>query len=216
MDFEVLSSLSPEQREHILKRCSLQHYQRGDVILHEGDPGDQFHLIESGRVSLHVATHTGDSAMLSVLRAGQAFGEMALVGDRHRTATVIALEPVTTRVMSRALFEELRRSQPAVDRLLVEILASRVDRLSRELTEALYLPVEVRLARRLLALSGVYRTDDDIVIPLTQQEVSELVGATRPTINLELNNLADAGAVKLERGRIKIVDLAALRERAEG
>jgi CRP-like cAMP-binding protein len=216
MDFEVLSSLTTAERVQILQRCSLQHYERGDVILHEGDPGDQFHLIEAGRVSLHVATHTGDSAMLSVLRAGQAFGEMALVGDRPRTATVVALEPVTTRVMSRALFEELRRSHAAVDRLLVDILAARVDRLSRELTEALYLPVEVRLARRLLALSGVYRTGDDIVIPLTQQEVSELVGATRPTVNLELNNLAAAGAVELQRGRIKIVDLVALRKRAEG
>jgi CRP-like cAMP-binding protein len=119
--------------------------------------------------------------------------------------------------MNRGLFEELRRSHPAVDRLLVDILASRVDRLSRELTEALYLPVDVRLARRLLSLSAVYgEGDEPAVIPLTQQEISELVGATRPTVNLELNGLADAGAVRLERGRITIVDITVLRERAHG
>jgi CRP-like cAMP-binding protein len=217
VDYEVLASLTPADRAHVLSRCSEQHYARGDAIVREGEPGDKFHLIESGRVSLHVATHTGESAMLSVLSPGQAFGEMALVGARDRTATALALEDVTTRAMNRGLFEELRRSHPAVDRLLVDILASRVDRLSRELTEALYLPVDVRLARRLLSLSAVYgEGDEPAVIPLTQQEISELVGATRPTVNLELNGLADAGAVRLERGRITIVDITVLRERAHG
>lgn len=217
MDYEVLSSLTPSDRTHVLSRCKEERYARGDAIVREGDPGEKFHLIESGRVSLHVATHTGESAMLSVLSPGQAFGEMALVGARTRTATAVALEDVTTRSMSSALFDELRRSHPAVDRLLVDILASRVDRLSRELTEALYLPVDVRLARRLLNLSAVYAIGDQpAVIPLTQQEIAELVGATRPTVNLELNGLADAGALRLERGRITIVDVAALRERASG
>ncbi|MGN6472164.1 MAG: Crp/Fnr family transcriptional regulator [Mycobacteriales bacterium] len=217
MDYEVLASLTPPDRAHVLSRCTEEHFTRGEAILREGEPGDKFHLIESGRVSLHVATHTGESAMLSVLSPGQAFGEMALVGARTRTATAIALEDVTTRAMSSSLFDELRRSHPAVDRLLVDILASRVDRLSRELTEALYLPVDVRLARRLLSLSAVYRNaDEPAVIPLTQQEISELVGATRPTVNLELNGLADSGAVRLERGRITIVDVDALRERASG
>ncbi len=217
MDYEVLSSLTPADRAHVLGRCAEQHYARGDAIVREGEPGEKFHLIESGRVSLHVATHTGDSAMLSVLSPGQAFGEMALVGARRRTATAIALEDVTTRAMNRSLFDELRRTHPAVDRWLVDILASRVDRLSRELTEALYLPVDVRLARRLLNLSTVYRDGDaPAVIPLTQQDIAELVGATRPTVNLELNALADAGALRLERGRITIVDIAALHERAGG
>jgi CRP-like cAMP-binding protein len=119
--------------------------------------------------------------------------------------------------MSERLFNELRRAHPAVDRLLIDILASRVDRLSRELTEALYLPVDLRLARRLLALASVYRDGDaPIVIPLTQQNIAELVGATRPTTNLELNALADAGALQLARGRVNILDIGLLRKRAEG
>jgi CRP-like cAMP-binding protein len=217
VEYEVLSGMSAADQARFLGRCSLQHHLRGDVVLREGDAGETFHLIESGRVSLHVATHTGETAMLSVLSAGQAFGEMALVGPRPRTATVVALEDLATRVMSRALFDELRRTHPGVDRLLVDILASRVDRLSRELTEALYLPVELRLARRLLALASVYRGDgEEVVLPLTQQDVAELVGATRPTVNLELNALADAGLLRLTRGRITIVDEPGLRQRAAG
>ena len=217
MEYEVLSNLNDTDRAHVLQRCTSRDFARGDVILREGEPGEHFHLIESGRVSLHVATLTGETAMLSLLRAGQAFGELALVGDRPRTATVVALEQVRILAMSRAVFDELRRDHPVVDRMLVEILASRVDRLSRELTEALYLPVEVRLARRLLALAAVYRSEaGPVVLPLTQQDIAELVGATRPTTNLELNILAESGIVQLARGRVTILDERALRERASG
>jgi CRP/FNR family cyclic AMP-dependent transcriptional regulator len=217
VDFEVLESLPPAERERFLARCQVETFARGDVIMREGDHGEHFHLIETGRVSLHVTTPEGEIAMLSVLGAGQAYGEMALVGARLRTATVVALEDVRTRVLSRDLFEELRQHYPGVDRLLVDILASRVDRLSRELTEALYLPVEVRLARRLLALANVYRHGPGpVVVPLTQQDIAELAGAARPTVNLMLNDLAEAGVVRLERGRVTILDERALQQRAMG
>jgi CRP/FNR family cyclic AMP-dependent transcriptional regulator len=217
VEYEVLESLPTAEREQILSRCSTQRFEAGAVLVQEGEHGDAFYLIESGRISLRVSTPAGEVSTLSVLGAGQAFGEMALVGDRPRTATAIALEPVTTRTMSRELFGALRRRHPGVDSLLVDILASRVDRLSRQLAEALYLPVEVRLARRLLALAGVYREKPgSVVVPLTQEDIAGIVGTTRPTANQMLKRLAAAGVIELSRGRITVVDERSLAQRAAG
>lgn len=211
VDYEVLESLSSEDRAALLAQCPLRSFGAGAIIVAEGEPGDDFYLIESGRVALRVTTPAGDVSTLSVLSAGQSFGEMALVARRRRTATAIAMEPVTTRVMSRRLFDSLRHTHSGVDRMLVDILASRVDRLSRQLAEALYLPVEARLARRLLALAGVYRTaPGPVVLPLTQEDIAGIVGASRPTVNQILNRLATANAVELRRGRVIVLDEPAL------
>jgi CRP/FNR family transcriptional regulator, cyclic AMP receptor protein len=211
VDYEVLDSLPAEDRAALLGQCPVRSFRSGDIIVAEGEPGDDFYLIEAGRVALRVTTPAGEVSTLSVLSAGQSFGEMALVARRRRTATAVALEPVTAKVMSRRLFESLRLKYSGVDRILVDILASRVDRLSQQLAEALYLPVDVRLARRLLALTEVYRTAvGPVVLPLTQEDIAGIVGASRPTVNQILNRLADANAVELRRGRVTVLDERAL------
>jgi CRP/FNR family cyclic AMP-dependent transcriptional regulator len=215
VDFEVLESLPVAEREQVLAQCPTQRFDRGEVIVNEGEHGDAFYLVESGRVALRVTTPAGEVSTLSVLGPGQVFGEMALVGNRPRTATAAALEPVTTRTMSRELFVALRRRHPGMDRLLVDILASRVDRLSRQLAEALYLPVDVRLARRLLALANVYReAAGPVTVPLTQEDIAGIVGTTRPTINQMLKILVNDNIVSLSRGRITILDERELAQRA--
>jgi CRP/FNR family transcriptional regulator, cyclic AMP receptor protein len=215
VDFEVLDSVPARDRDALLGQCGERSFGSGDVIVTEGETGDDFFLIEAGRVALRVTTPAGEVSTLSVLSAGQSFGEMALVGRHRRTATAVALEAVTTKVMSRRLFEGLRVKYPGVDRILVEILASRVDRLSQQLAEALYLPVDARLARRLLALAGVYRTaTGPVVLPLTQEDIAGIVGASRPTVNQILNRLAASNAVRLSRGRVTVLDERALLELA--
>jgi CRP/FNR family cyclic AMP-dependent transcriptional regulator len=182
VDFEVLESLPAGDRDRLLQQCGTRHFSPGEVIVAEGEVGEDFFLIEAGRVALRITTPSGEVSTLSVLRGGQAFGEMALVSRRRRTATAIALEPVITKVMSRPLFETLRARHAGVDRMLVDILASRVDRLSQQLAEALYLPVEARLARRLLTLTQVYRTaPGPVVVPLTQEDIAGIVGDRRST-----------------------------------
>jgi CRP-like cAMP-binding protein len=216
VDFEVLGDLSVAEQKLVLAQCVERQFSRGDTVVGEGDVGEEFFLIVSGRVALRVTTPAGEAVTLSVLGAGQAFGEMALVGNRRRTATAIALEPLTALAMSTASFESLRRRHPAVDRLLLDILASRVDRLSRELSEALYVPVETRLARRLLALGGIYRTPrGPTVLPLTQEDIAGIVGTSRPTVNQMLKRMANDGIVELGRGTVRIVDAARLRELAD-
>jgi CRP-like cAMP-binding protein len=128
-----------------------------------------------------------------------------------RTATAVALEAVTTLSLEQEAFDRLCAEQPSVERLLVGVLASRVERLSRHLNEALYLSVDKRIMRRLIELSRVYGTGAAAVtVPLTQEDLAGLAGTTRPTVNLLLRKLQQDGVVALSRGRIDILNPTAL------
>jgi CRP/FNR family transcriptional regulator, cyclic AMP receptor protein len=212
----LLRGLAEQDRRAVLARLSRRSFRKGDTLFHEDDPGDSLHLIEKGRVAIRASTRAGDEAILNVLGRGDFFGEQALLSPAAtRTASVVALEPVETRVLLRSDFEQLRREQPSVERLLVDVLAAQVRRLSTQLLEALYLPVEARVVRRLAGLAELYASGEPTVdVPLRQEELASLAGSTRSTTNRVLQQLVDDHIVRLGRGRIVILDPAALAGRA--
>jgi CRP-like cAMP-binding protein len=217
MEWGLLSSLAEDDRNEIISAARHRTFARGEVLVHEGDPADSLHLVASGRVAVRVSTASGERATLNVLSPGDYFGELSLVrrGDRRRTATVVALEPTETLVISVATFDELCARQPAVAQLLIAALARRVEQLSGRLLDALYVGLDRRLYRCLLNLSHVYGTDNgDPTIPLTQEDLADLVGGTRPSINQILQKLSAQNIVELHRGRVVIRDAAALRRKA--
>ena len=218
MEQHLLSSLSADERAQVLAAATARQFARGDVVFHEGEPGESLHLVRSGRLAVHVSTPAGDSATLSVQSPGDAFGELALLGGRHlRTATVVALEASETLALSRAAFDSLRHTHPAIERVLEEALARRVEVLSQALLEALYVPVDQRVVRRLVDLAATYGGEvvasSPVVIPITQDDLAGMAGTTRPTTNQVLQRLADEGVLGLGRGRIELRDLPALRRK---
>ena len=217
MELHLLSSLSADERAQVLSAATARLFARGDVVFHEGEPGESLHLVRSGRLAVHVSTPAGDSATLSVLSPGDAFGELALLGGRHlRTATVVALEASETLALSRAAFDSLRHTHSAIERVLEEALARRVEVLSQALLEALYVPVDQRVVRRLVDLAATYGGEaagSHVVIPITQDDLAGMAGTTRPTTNQVLQRLADEGVLGLGRGRIELRDLPALRRK---
>ena len=211
MEYPLLASLSPEDRRTVLSTARRRRFGTGEVIVHEGDPGDAFHLIAKGRVGVRVTTPGGSVVLVNVHGRGSAVGEQALI-DRtaRRSATITALEPTETLSLSRDAFEELRRQHPGVDRLLIEVLSAEVRRLTNRLAEALYESAETRVVRRLVDLDVIY----DGTIPLTQDSVASMAGTTRPTANGVLRALEADGVVQLRRGRIEVLDRDALASRA--
>jgi CRP/FNR family transcriptional regulator, cyclic AMP receptor protein len=216
MQWELLRGLPDDEREAVLGAMRTRRFRRGDVVFHEGDAGDSVHFVAEGHAAVRVTTPGGETATLSVLGPGQAFGELALLRrSSQRTASVVAVEPLETRVLHRDVFFRLVEEHPSVERLLVGLLAARVDRLSRHLVEALHLPVEQRLVRRLLETARLYEAEaDGVVLPLTQEDVAQLAGTTRPTASTVLNELQDAGLLELTRGKVLLRDLAGLGRRA--
>jgi CRP-like cAMP-binding protein len=215
-----LDDLPDDERRQLLAEARRRKFTKNEVVFHEGDPGDAVHLIIKGHVAIRATTPLGDVATFTVLGAGEAFGEQALLsGDNVRTASAVALEPTETHTISRERFEHVRQSHPQVDRLLVQVLAAQVRRLSTHLTEALYVPVETRVRRRLVALGESYANGNDAgsggtLIPLTQDDIATMAGTTRPTANRVLKALEDDGVITMGRGRLTIIDAAALAHRA--
>jgi CRP/FNR family transcriptional regulator, cyclic AMP receptor protein len=222
VNWPILSSLSEEDRRRVLASTRRRKYARREVLFHEGDPGDTLHLIDKGRVAVRITTPLGDVATLAVLGAGDVVGEMAVLSEGgRRGATVIALEPTETLGLQRDQFLELRRDHPAVDRFIIEVLASHVRRVDAHLMEALFVPVERRVLRRLVSLMDVYGgpgesggAGDGGEIPLTQDDLASLAGTSRATVNRVLRQAEDAGWVSLGRGRIKVLDRERLTRRA--
>jgi CRP/FNR family transcriptional regulator, cyclic AMP receptor protein len=208
VDWPVLAELPEEDRRRVLQAARRRRYAHHEVIFHEGDPGDTLHLIAKGRVAVAVATLLGDTTTLSVLGAGQFFGELALVGNQPvRTATVTALEPTETLTLRQQQFDQLRRDHPTIDRFLVALLAEQVKRLSTQLLEALFVDAETRVLRRLLDLAQEYgQGQSGTIIPLTQEDIATMAGTTRPTTNRVLRDAEAAGALRTARARTEIVD----------
>lgn len=175
------------------------------------------HLIVKGRFAIRVMTSLGDQATIAVRGPGDSFGEMALVGQgARRSATVEALEEAETFCVYEGEFARLRREHPQVNELVVTFLANEVRMLNERLLEALYVPVERRVLRRLNELARLYRPDADgqVEIPLTQEELAGLAGTSRATVNAVLRDAQTRGLVELARGKTRIVDPDELARRA--
>jgi CRP-like cAMP-binding protein len=157
-----------------------------------------------------------------VLGRGEMFGELALLGgDQRRSATIAALEATETHSIHQMDFERLRREHPElVNSVLITILSTQVRRLSEQLLEALHVPADKRVRRRLLAVAEVYAQGeeddaplDGTVVPLTQDDLADLAGTSRATVNRVLREEEERGAVKLDRGRTTILEGETLERR---
>jgi CRP-like cAMP-binding protein len=218
MEWRLLEGVPAEEVRRLLSIARRRSFRKGEVVFHRGDPADSLHLISKGRFKVQVMTPLGEPATIAIRGAGDSFGEMAIVGEgAKRSATVEALEASETFCVVESEFARLRGGYPSVDRLLIDLLASEVRTLNERLLEALYVPVDRRVVRRLAELSRLYATDGGrVVIPLTQEELAGLAGTTRPTVNQVLRALEESGVVDLGRGKTTVIDAHALEARADG
>jgi CRP/FNR family cyclic AMP-dependent transcriptional regulator len=216
MDLAGLAGLESGTRDRLLQGALRRRYRRGEVVFHEGDEANSMYVLVTGHVSVGVTTPLGDSAVFTVLGSGAIFGELALLtGSAVRSATVSALDPVEALRLPADRVKLLRRTDPAMDRFLVGLLADYLRRQDARLLEALYVPVEKRVLRRLLALSRLYGSGTaGTVVPLTQDVLAGVAGSTRPTTNQVLRSAEEAGLLSLSRGSVRIEDPAGLAHRA--
>jgi CRP-like cAMP-binding protein len=161
-------------------------------------------------------TPLGETATIAIRGPGESFGEMALVGQGgRRSATVAALEDAETFSVYERDFHALRRRRPEIDHLVVDFLANEVRMLNERLLEALYVPVERRVLRRLCELARLYPArDGETLIPLTQDVLAELAGTSRATVNRVLNEEQQRGTLEVQRAKTLVRDVDALTRRA--
>jgi CRP/FNR family cyclic AMP-dependent transcriptional regulator len=214
MDWQVLSGVVSEDLRELLSIARRRRFDRGEVVFHQGDPADSLHLIVKGRFAMRLRTALGDDVLVDVRGPGDVFGELALVSSelRPRSASAVALESAETHCVYHADFTRLRGRYPSVDRILLVLLADQLRRTDERLLEAHYVEVDKRVLRRLLDLARIYGdgTGARVTIPLTQEEIAALAGATRPPVNRALRDWQARGALELRRGQITILDIEKL------
>ena len=216
MEWQLLRDLTEGERREVLAMARRRQFKRGEILFHEGDPADTVHFIAEGRVMARRTSPMGDSVAFRVIGPGRALGDVAVVSTaQRRSSTVTALEPTTTLSLTFAEFAQLCAAHPGIQTHLATLLAARVKRLSDHLLEALFLPTDRRVVRRLLDLCEQYEAGPDrpVVIPLTQTDIAELAGATRPSTNRVLRALATEGLLRLRRVQVEVVDRAGLRRK---
>ncbi len=211
----LLAPMGAQEREEFLALTRPRTFARNEIVCHAGDPADSLHLVEYGHLAVRGGLSAGVTATFTILSEGDYFGELALLReDRRRTATVVALEPSRTLSVAATAFNALCRKNARVQEVLSALLADRVDTLSQRLLETMYESLDRRVYRRLVELAKSYGPGEDkATIPLSQTQLADLVGATRPSVNQVLQRLSEQGMVRLSRGRIEVLDVPGLARR---
>jgi CRP/FNR family transcriptional regulator, cyclic AMP receptor protein len=212
VQWDVFQGVPADDLRAVLALARRRTFARGEVVFHRGDPADSLHLVTKGRFAVRIVTPLGEVALLSVRGPGDAFGELALLSETSRSATVSALEPAETLCVLRGDLRRLAGREPAVNAMLVRLLTDQVRWLSDRLSEAHYVDAERRLVRRLVELADVYGHEGSVV-PLTQEDLAGIAGTSRATVNRTLRDLERRGLVRLGRGRTEVVDREGLARR---
>jgi CRP/FNR family cyclic AMP-dependent transcriptional regulator len=214
VEWRLLKDVPAEEVRQVVAISRRRAFQKGEVVFHQGDPGDSLHLVVKGRFAVRIMTPLGDSVTIAVRGPGENFGEMALVDpETRRSATIQALEPAETQAVYYGELERLRAKHPQISQVLIAFLAGALRRENELLLEALYVPADRRLLRRLAELAATY-ADADGVIALTQEELAQMAGTSRATVNRVLREEERRGTLELRRGRTVVLDGAALVRRA--
>jgi len=206
MEWRLFEGIAGEDVRAVLALARRSTYRRGEVVFHHHDPADAVHLVVKGRFDVRITTTHGDVVALAIRGPGETFGELAVVTGTERSATVSALEPGETLVLRGSELRRLARDHATVGEVLVRVLAEHVALLSERLVEAYTVDAETRVARRVLELGRVYGGSPPVTIPLIQEEIAALAGASRATVNRVLREAEDRGIVELSRGKTTLLD----------
>ncbi len=209
-----LSEASEGLRSMLSAQASEIELDRGEVLFEQGDEGEALYALISGTLEVSFLAMSGRKLALSLMRPGEVFGEIALFDNGPRTATVTAAEPSRIlRVRHKDVISQIRQ-HPDLAEDMIRLAGLRMRSISAQLNEQVFLPMPVRLARKLLLLAGQQDTRSDR-ITLSQSELAEFVGATREAVSKTISVWRRSNVVEASRGGLQIHDFDALRQLAE-
>jgi len=179
---------------------------KGTVILSEGELGDSLYAIINGRVKVFIGDEDGREIILKILQPGDFFGEMSMVDSQPRSASVSTLETSTFKVLSHEAFAECLTRAPRIATLVMQALAKRLRDADRKISTLALMDVYGRVANTLLELA--INTNGKLVVGerLSQQDIANMVGASREMVNRILKDLTERGYIAVESKTITILD----------
>jgi CRP-like cAMP-binding protein len=191
---------------------------RGEVLFREGDAGDRVYVVSSGKIKLGRAAPDGRENLLALLGPGQMFGELSLFDPGPRSATASAVTDTQLLGLGHSDLLPWLTGRPEVARGLLLQLAQRLRRSNDTLADLVFADVPGRVAKQLLDLSSRFGVPSDegvrVVHDLTQEELAQLVGASRETVNKALADFVARGWLRLEQRSVVLLDVERITRRA--
>ena len=194
-ELEVIRSLATEK-----------HYPKNAVVLSEGEMGDSLYMIQSGKVKVFISDQEGREMILKLLGPGDFFGEMSMIDKQPRSASVTTVESSVFLLLTHSNFEKCVERVPRIATLVMRVLAQRIREADKKIGTLAMMDVYGRVASTLLELS-VYDNGKLMVSEkLSQQDLANMVGASREMVNRILKDLADRGFISVESKSITIIN----------
>ncbi len=215
----LFSHLPDEGLDELGGKLQRRRFEREQIIFHKNDPGSTLYIIISGKVKIVLPSAEGEAVLVALLSTGDFFGELSLFDGEPRSATSIASEPTDILTLDQKdLFEYLRGNPNAAEEIFSE-LSLRLRRTDELLSDAAFCNLSTRLSKRILDLAERYGQPNEegnirINMRLRQQDLADMVGATRESVNKMLKTYKLKNLLSIQRGHITILDEGALRLRA--
>ncbi|MFN2225211.1 MAG: Crp/Fnr family transcriptional regulator [Anaerolineae bacterium] len=214
----LFAGLPAAELDALARALNRRHCARGELILHQGDPGDSLYIVVSGRVRIYTLSPEGHELSVWLCDEGDFFGEMALLSDEPRSANAEAMLPTEVLVLSRGAFRDYLLAHPGAALHAVETLSRRLRRTTESAGDLACRSVVQRIARTLVELAGRYGVPDGvppacgvrIELEISQEDMATLAGTTRESANRALGTLRDRGIVELDRSYVRILRPEAL------
>jgi CRP/FNR family transcriptional regulator/CRP/FNR family cyclic AMP-dependent transcriptional regulator len=208
----LFEGIPPAERVALARAAQVRSYRRGDVIVRQGQPGESFFVIVRGRVAVTVLSPEGREVVLNTLAEGDHFGEMALLDDAPRSATVVAQERSELAILSREVFLDLLRSNFSLTKALLRSFSRRLRRANATIEGLAALDVKSRLARyfRELAATRGRKAGGGwaVVVRPSQREIADTIGSSRETISRTMSQMAEQQLI-VPKGRVVYVRIDA-------
>ena len=202
---EIFEGLTAEEMEALLANSVVRSYPKNTVIINENDHADSMYVIESGRVKVYCSDKNGKEFIMNTLTAEDYFGELALLDDDKRSASVRTMEKSNFYIIYKEDFNKVLEQQPNIAKTLIRNLTRRVRKLTKDVKALALQDVYGRVTNVLNSLAE-RRDEESAIIPekLTQQDIADRVGASREMVARILKDLTIGEYISFEGRNIVI------------
>ena len=214
----LFAGLDDEAWEALERRLGRRDLARGEHLFREGDPGDALHVVVDGKVKICRTSADGRENVVAILGPGDLLGELSIFDAQPRGAAAVAVVDCALATLSDADFHEWLREHPRGSFGLLRALAVRLRQTNEAMADLVFTDVPGRIAKTLLSLGERFGEPDGtgtrVAHDLTQEELAQLVGASRETVNKALSDFAARGWIRLDGRAVVLLDTDRLARRA--
>jgi CRP/FNR family transcriptional regulator, cyclic AMP receptor protein len=215
----IFQGVEPNAVSALTKQLQPVDFPGGHHVFAQGEPGDRLYIIVSGKVKIGNRTPDGQENLLAIMGPSDMFGEMSLFDPGPRTSSATTITAVRAVSLDRLALRAWIANRPEIAEQLLRVLARRLRRTNNNLADLIFTDVPGRVAKQLLQLAQRFGTQEDgalrVTHDLTQEEIAQLVGASRESVNKALAEFAERGWIRVDAKTVWICDSERLARRAK-